>query len=270
MKKRWLLSAVFLLLLMGVSLYFLTTEADAEFVFSDQTQETSVQAAAPWTYPISLEILEDPLDIMRLVNRDNLLEKDYPPKDDPLYTLVNAQVTKSSSSELLIRETAHDALIALFDAAKADGLTLVLDSTYRKYSTQATMYENRLKNIGRDDGVVQMPGASEHQTGLAMDIINKSWIGKKYTTDFADTAEGQWMAENCARFGFIIRYPKDKKDITGIIYEPWHLRYVGVEVATYMTGNNLSLEEFTAQWRHALAAYVAQSGGNVDLSKFNF
>ena len=129
-------------------------------------------------------------------------------------------------------------------------------SGYRSYRTQKTMYYNRLeKNKGKDDGVVAYPGSSDHQTGLGIDVINKAGIGKKFTEAFAKTKEGKWLQENCWDYGFIIRYQKDKEEITKIIYEPWHLRYVGVQVAQYMHENNLSLEEFTQEWQQAVAQY---------------
>lgn len=173
---------------------------------------------------------------------------------------------------MLVRETAAGALQAMFDAAAEDGAKLLLHSAYRSHYRQSVMYENRLKNIGRDDGVVQKGGASDHQTGLGFDIINAAWAKESRLNErFAQTTEAQWMAENCPKYGFIIRYPEGKSDITGIMYEPWHLRYVGVEVAIYMTDNGLTLEEFTAEWRHALAEYeLGQSDEAVVSSSFSF
>ena len=157
-----------------------------------------------------------------------------------------------------MREVAAQALSDMFDAAKADGVTLYAHSGYRSYRTQNTMYSNRLKrNNGKDDGVVAYPGASDHQTGLGIDVINKAGIGKKFTPAFANTKEGQWIAEHCWDYGFIIRYQKEKEDITQITYEPWHLRYVGIQIAQYMHENNLCLEEFTNEWKEAAAAYQA-------------
>lgn len=246
--------------------------AGFQFQFSDPVQESETQSAeeVPWTYPISLEILRDPLDVLLLVNKENLLDINYPPGNDSLYTLIDPSVRKSSSSEKLVRETIEEPLTALFEAAAADGANLVLHSAYRAYTTQSYMYENRLKDIGHDDGVVQKAGASDHQTGLGVDVLNKTWTdGRRMNEGFYDTTEGKWLDENCARFGFIIRYPKDRTESTGIIYEPWHLRYVGVEVAVYITENGLTLEEFTAEWRQELAVYYAAVGGMIDLSEFN-
>ena len=207
-----------------------------------------------WTYSIPYELLMNS-DYLVLVNRDNLLDKDYVPAD----LVTDLSCRKVSSTKIQLRQTAADALCVLFDAAKADGITLYAHSGYRSYQTQNTMYYNRLKKMnGVDDGIVQYPGASEHQSGLAIDVINKAGIGKNFTNDaFAPSKEGKWLAENCWDYGFVIRYPEDKVDVTGIKYESWHLRYVGVQVAQYMRDHNLCLEEFTEEWKEAVASFSA-------------
>lgn len=207
-------------------------------------------AQAEWTYPISYELLTNS-DFIVLANRDSLLSEDYIPED-----LVKVGVKKISSDPIQMRETAALALEFMFDSALEEGITLYAHSGYRSYQTQKTMYHNRLKsNNGKDDKVVAYPGSSDHQTGLAMDVINKAGIGKRFTNAFAKTKEGMWIAENCWDYGFIIRYQQDKEDITQIIYEPWHLRYVGVQIAQYMHENNLCLEEFTDEWHDAVTTY---------------
>lgn len=214
--------------------------------------EEAQQMAPEWTYPIPLDMLETSEYIV-LANTENLLDSSYIPGD-----LVKLTCKKISSDPIQMRETAANALYTMFDAAKAEGITIYAHSGYRSYQTQNTMYYNRLKkNKGKDDGVVAYPGSSDHQTGLGIDVINKAGIGKKFTKAFADTKEGKWLAEHCWEYGFIIRYQQDKEDITKIIYEPWHLRYVGVQVAEYMRENNLCLEEFTEEWKEAAAAYRA-------------
>lgn len=222
------------------------------------------EEALPWTYPISREILDDEQDVLRLVNANNLLDKDYPGED----MLVEVTVRKANSNEMLARAVASEALQAMFDAADEDGLKLYLYSAYRNYRSQEVIHYNRVEAMGYDDGIVQVAGGSEHQTGLAFDVISYAWIGSRFNEDFADTPEGQWMAENCTRFGFIIRYPEGKQDITGIEYEPWHLRYVGVEVATYMTEKGLTLEEFTVEWRNAVFDYEMQSQQSMSIDSF--
>ena len=188
-----------------------------------------------------------------LVNKENLLDKSYPDQS----TLVTATVRKASSSKMQGRDIAYAALEKMFAGAEADGIKLYLKSAYRTYRTQEVMHYNRVQKLGYDDGVVQEAGASEHQTGMAFDVICKSFLDKKMSAAFDKTDEGKWLAAHCAEYGFIIRYPEDKEDITGIAYEPYHFRYVGVEVATYMMANNLTLEEFTAEARRAITLYDA-------------
>jgi D-alanyl-D-alanine carboxypeptidase len=132
---------------------------------------------------------------------------------------------------------------------------MYLKSAYRSYRTQRTMYRNRLaKNNGKDDGWVSMPGASDHQTGLGLDIVPSNWKDRGMNDKMMKEPECQWMAEHCQEYGFIIRYPADKNEITEINTEPWHLRYVGIPVATYIMENGLCLEEFTWQLQEAIQA----------------
>lgn len=136
-------------------------------------------------------------------------------------------------------ETANNALKELQAGAKAAGFSAKLVSGFRSYQTQERIYNNYIKQWGQEytDTVSARPGHSEHQTGLAFDVgeLKKS---------YGETAEGIWLRENCHKYGFIIRYQKGKEDITGYAYEPWHIRYVGVEAATYIMANNLTLEEY--------------------------
>ena len=225
-------------------------EEDTVLEFSAQeagTQET------PWAYPIAREILEDPDGVILLVNKENLLDKTYPPEE----TLVDISLRKTSSSNMQGRDIAVEALGRLFEGAEAAGYTLYVDSAYRSYRTQEVMHYNRVESMGYDDGYVQSAGASEHQTGMAFDVVNKEWADRKLNSEFANTQEAQWMASNCAQYGFIIRYPADKEEITGIAYEPWHLRYVGEEVAGYIMENSLTLEEFTEEYLRAIDMYEA-------------
>ena len=210
-----------------------------------------------WDYPLEPEILDDFDEYIVLANRQHLLSSDYKPGD-----LVNTTCKKSSdagSPEL--RQAASDAIDAMFAAALEDGLTLYLKSAYRTYQTQKTMYNNRLDKLGRDDGLVSYPGASDHQTGLGVDILNYEWTKKDgMNKEFAKTKEAQWMEAHCAEFGFILRYMADKEEITGIKFEPWHFRYVGRETAAYIMENHLSLEEFTEEWQAYIADWEARGG----------
>ena len=138
-------------------------------------------------------------------------------------------------------------LNAFMAAARAEGLSVYLSSAYRDYATQNYLYNRKIQQYG-DPAVaariVAPPGTSEHQTGLALDITDRYYEMKD--ASLANTALFQWMSAHCHEYGFIVRYPEDKQDITGIIYEPWHFRYVGVEAATYIMENGICFEEFLA------------------------
>ncbi len=245
----------FLILGLAAALIFACCgAAGATFTDSHQPQE-----ALQWTYPLPLEVLEDPLDVLRLINRDNLVDKDYPDQSIDMYRLVKvtAPVTKGTHT---LRAVANDALTLMLKDAEAEGIKLYVGSSYRDYRAQEVIHYNYVKEKGYDDGLKQPAGASEHQAGLAADVV--SWKYKDgFKPEFADTAEGKWLRDNCARYGFIIRYQKDKEEITSVQYEPWHVRYVGVEAAEYITQSGLSLEEFTLEWRMALSAYQREMAG---------
>lgn len=124
-------------------------------------------------------------------------------------------------------------------AAAAEGLKLKIISGFRPYSQQYSTYNNYAARDGKElaDRYSARPGHSEHQTGLAMDI-------NSLRQSFANTAEGKWLAAHCAEYGFIIRYGADKESQTGFMYEPWHIRYLGVDLAKAVTESGLCLEEY--------------------------
>ena len=138
------------------------------------------------------------------------------------------------------------ALEALNQAAAADGIQLILASGYRSYDSQAAIYDSEVRGFGQAqaDRESARPGHSEHQTGWAADLGAAN--GKcELKACFADTPEGKWLAANAYKFGFIIRYAEGKEHITGYMYEPWHLRYVGTELSTEMHNQKIqTLEEF--------------------------
>ncbi len=145
-------------------------------------------------------------------------------------------------------------LNAMLQAGELYGIDV--QSGYRPASQQNTLYWRQVNNFRRrgyeeEDAqraagtVVKRPGYSEHNTGLAVDLGGSGNF--KLEEDFSRTKAYTWLMENCADYGFILRFPKDKEAITGVIYEPWHYRYVGREAATYIMENNLCLEEYLEQ-----------------------
>lgn len=178
-----------------------------------------------------------------LVNKLYPLDEDYKADD-----LVEVDVKFSISykdEKRNLRQEAADALKTMFESAQSDGYQLIGVSGFRSYKRQQAIYNNNLlkKGFEHTNKYSARPGRSEHQTGWAIDISCSS-AGGNLTEDFIETPEGQWVKENCYRFGFIVRYPKGKEDITGYSYEPWHVRYVGYDLARFLYDNELTLDEY--------------------------
>ncbi len=146
-----------------------------------------------------------------------------------------------------------DIVAQMFEDAENDGIDLIIASAHRSIEKQTQNFQNQIqtyKNLGYSDEDayneakqwVAVPGTSEHHTGLALDIVTPSYQVLDHNYDKTDAFK--WLYENCADYGFILRYPKNTTHITGIVYEPWHYRYVGVEVAKYIMQNNITFEEY--------------------------
>ena len=186
-------------------------------------------------------IVSDPTAIDVLVNRQYRLPADFTPPN-----LVEPDVPMGPNAHnRLLRAVAASALEEMFAGAQQEGITLYAQSGYRSYSTQETLFNNYVENHGYEAATrfSAKPGHSEHQTGLAMDVTSKS-VNYALTQDFGNTEEGQWVVENAHRYGFIVRYPENKESITGYIYEPWHLRYLGVDLASAVHDSGLTYEEY--------------------------
>ena len=169
-------------------------------------------------------------EITMLVNKYHYVEEDYIPKN--LITVNN----------FLINKEAYDNFINMKNDILKEGMNIRIISAYRSFSYQDNLYNNYLKKDSKElvDTYSARPGYSEHHTGLAIDIDN----GKLDFNKFYLTKEFLWMQENAHKYGFILRYPKDKEYITGYSYEPWHYRYVGREIATYIKKHNSTYEEY--------------------------
>ena len=185
---------------------------------------------------------QDPTDTLILVNKNNKA-----PAVPVTLVKPDVQPTREAVSEnIYMRPEAAAALEDLFEAAAQDGITLYATSGYRSYSTQKAIFERKLERMDEKqaNASVAKPGYSEHQTGLAMDIEGETTKGTGLTEAFGGSPEGIWTAEHCAEYGFIIRYPKGETNITGYIYEPWHLRYVGKDAAAEITELGVTFEEY--------------------------
>lgn len=244
-------------------------------IFDLEEMSETVAAGDPlWEFPVALEDMNP--EFIRLANKHYLLPEKYVPDNlvkvpkDPKKGGIKWKSAPSEGHQL--QAECAEALCAMNAVMREiDGFQdMYLKSAYRSYRTQKTMYNNRLKkNNGRDDGWVSKPGASDHQTGLGCDVIPYNWTKKSGMNDkMMQEKECQWMAEHCQEYGFIIRYPADKKEITEINTEPWHLRYVGIPAATYIMENGLCLEEFVQELQEAIENYVARGGDPAKVEAF--
>ncbi|WP_246627525.1 M15 family metallopeptidase [Paenibacillus solanacearum] len=191
----------------------------------------------------AIQVVANPADNAVMVNKTYKLPDNYKPAD-----LVEPDVPftfKEHLEKRKMRKEAAAALEKLFAAAKKDGLPLAGVSAYRSHETQTSLYNNYVKKDGEEaaNKYSAKPGHSEHETGLAIDVSGSN--GKCAATDcFGDTKEAKWLDQHAPEYGFIIRYPKGKEAITGYQYEPWHLRYVGVDIAKDIAKKGVTFEEY--------------------------
>jgi D-alanyl-D-alanine carboxypeptidase len=178
-----------------------------------------------------------------VVNKGRLLPANFAPADliNPNMVLAQAKTSENMKTK---SETAQ-ALERLTDGAAAAGIKLELISGYRSFSSQKTLYSSYSASDGpaAADRYSARPGHSEHQTGLAADLgaVNHACDLEEC---FGATPEGRWLAANSYKYGFIIRYPKDKESLTGYQYEPWHIRYVGTSLADQLNKTGQTMEQF--------------------------
>ncbi|AZK45833.1 D-alanyl-D-alanine carboxypeptidase family protein [Paenibacillus lentus] len=185
----------------------------------------------------------DPDSIAVLINKELALPEDYEPSDlvypDVRFTF------KEKIEKRMMRSEAAKALEEMFAGAEEDGIYLAGVSAYRSHSTQRSLFNRYVDRDGEEKAKTYsaVPGHSEHETGLAIDVSGSD--GKCAVEDcFGGTKEAEWLAQHSAEYGFIIRYPEGKESITGYKYEPWHLRYVGKEIAADIFARGITLEEY--------------------------
>lgn len=178
--------------------------------------------------------IENQDDILVLVNKYNKLGSEYIPSD----------LTNVSHGSGKLRKEAQVAFDKMCEAAKKENIILYGGSGYRSYSHQSRLYNNYVARDGKAeaDTYSARAGYSEHQTGLAMDILNGRW-------DYIDDTDKEytWLINNSYKYGFILRYLEGKEEVTGYMYEPWHYRYVGIETATEITKLNITYDEYVAK-----------------------
>lgn len=174
------------------------------------------------------------------VNKENPLPDGFIPEN-----LASIDGKLSSNQGISVDKTALEKYLRMREDALEEGAQIIICSAYRSYDLQSIIYNRYLSTHGEEwtKAHSAYPGTSEHQTGLAMDITSAQMV-YGLEKSFENTKEGIWLKENCARYGFIIRYPDGKEEITGYSYEPWHIRYIGEEYAKIIMDEEITLEEF--------------------------
>ena len=172
-----------------------------------------------------------------LVNKYNYLESNFVPND--LETISYTYAVNNTK----LNKIALENFIKMYEDASKENINFKITTAYRDYNFQSILYNNYVNSDGKDlaDTYSARPGYSEHQLGYSFDLTNESYAD---FGEFEYTDEYKWLQENAYKYGFILRYPKDKEYITGYVFESWHYRYVGTDIATYIHKNNITYEEY--------------------------
>jgi|GEM_PF-2237839 len=226
---------------------------DVEYdVFISHNKETAIKTDEEITFILSngeevsfaeegysdINDIVNPEALDVLVNKNNKLSSEYEPSD---LRLPDVFVTKNNR---VLRDEVATQVELMFAAAKEEGYTLGVASAYRSYLTQKGLYDNYAASNGsaKADTFSARPGHSEHQTGLALDYCIPSNGSCPITSSLKDSDEYQWMNQNMHQYGFILSFPEG--NLQGYMFEPWHIRYVGTELAAYLYANNLTIDEY--------------------------
>lgn len=249
-KKQIAIIALVIILISGAAVWMNRHKLDATVnqpakIQQQSTDKTTDNGTTPASFNKKAYAIDDPSSIWIVVNKQRPLSpKTYAPND-----LVKPNITLKATTDMEdhVRQATATALEKMAADAKAQGLGLNLQSGYRSYSFQVALYNRYVSQQGKAvaDSQSARPGFSEHQTGFAADLGSDSHPECDVEACFGSTAEGKWLAENAYKYGFIIRYTQGNDKITGYIPEPWHVRYVGVDLATEMHKQGIAtLEQF--------------------------
>ena len=252
--KKQMLTMLFILLVIAFALGFLFGLLVG---IKKQPKIDIVMAPAAMVEEDASEEPEEPKEVLpekdlpwnlTLVNFENELSSDFIPKE----------LAEADNGYVVDARIADAAKKMIADARAKDNVRIIALSGYREYEYQKELFDNKVERLQQEKGysvtrareeaatVVAVPGTSEHQLGLALDLVDARHV--KLDESQENTAAYKWMYKHCHEYGFIVRYPNGKTDITGIIYEPWHFRYVGVEAATLIMEKGITLEEYLTDY----------------------
>ena len=215
---------------------------DRYVAFSDLTGNDEEDVVIMVNLDLDKEDYTDAVEVKKystdmLINKHRYLSESFEPND-----LVEIDSKYTDEKDLKVSRLALNAYVSMYEAALKDGCQITINSAYRSYADQEEIVNKYTNAYGQAyvDKYVAKAGFSEHQTGLALDI------GSKNSRVFENSKEFDWMQNNAYKYGFILRFPKDKENETGYQYESWHYRYVGIDIAKYIKENDISLEEYYA------------------------
>lgn len=224
--------------------YFLIKNLDKYIAYSDKNPEISltevialVNVHRDQDYYENMEVTDTSKGNNMLVNKYNALSKDYEVED-----LKTISKTYSYGDNKKLNKEAYDAFISLAEDAKKEGYTILIVSSYRTYQDQEDVWKDYKASFGtkKADAYAARAGSSEHETGLAIDVADYNDKNDK----FEATESFKWMQTNAHKYGYILRYPKGKENITGYSYEAWHYRYVGIDTATKVYNESITYDEY--------------------------
>ncbi len=204
-------------------------------------QEVLYRVNLDLDYPFyeNITTIQKPYDLLVLVNKYHQLPANF--QQQNLVTMERKHT--NGGGQFLLSDIAYEKYVEMSDAAKNDGISMYVVSAYRTEDYQRNLYRSKVRSSGQTyaDNYSARAGHSEHQTGLAVDI-NSTYVSFEYSAAF------KWLQNHAHEYGYILRYPKGKEWITGYSYEPWHYRYVGVEVATIIHEQGITFEEYHADY----------------------
>lgn len=249
-------SAIVLILIIGAIILvkqypqLIETKPNTTDIAKEKTEQPELPVQEEVVPPKQPEVIEEPAKQQeKPLENGGYIEGQTLPKE-PTYVdgvlIANKKYPLPADFAPGENKEARAAFEKMAADAKTAGFELDAFSTYRSYEYQEVLYNNYVSRDGKEDAdrYSARPGYSEHQTGLAFDIGEKGKEDLWLTAEFGESEAGKWLVENAHKYGFILRYPKGKEAITGYMYESWHFRYLGVELATKVKESNLTLEEY--------------------------
>lgn len=251
-KKRLYLLRILVLALIGVTVYALNALNDTVRIYEQVSDTVSKQSSIAEKATIGDKTVAIPnYDLFKPGNIWALVSKDRPLAGEAGYTLIDIPVAHGDEDMTMkIAKDMSDELQQLVNAAEADGESLMISSAYRSLEEQRDIHEEFVATQGEAAAAqyVLPPGASEHHTGLSIDFSSVSdECAEDSDTCSLSQSGAAWLAENAARYGFILRYLEGKQEITGVGYEPWHYRFVGIPLAKAISGSGLTFDEVVQQ-----------------------